>query len=173
MKISRISRPTIAPKAVSDGVRRPRRAEVLRTAVAVTLAVALVGTGAIALPSLAPVVLAGIEIPPTKGPQLEPEDMGDVENIAEAAGTLGRPLNFVTLPVGWTLTRLNTRLLDARADVNAKENWGGQSALMWAAAQSQAVLVRECGEIVRVRRVHYKSNKRAALSGWPENMHTG
>ena len=44
---------------------------------------------------------------------------------------------------------------------------------MMPAAQSQAVLVRECGEIVRVHRVHYKSNKRAALSGWPENMHTG
>src|ERR1700722_4948769 len=29
-------------------------------------------------------------------------------------------------------------LLDAGADVNVKEGWGGQSALMWAAAQSQA-----------------------------------
>src|SRR6266446_4473747 len=34
------------------------------------------------------------------------------------------------------------RLLDARADINAKENWGEQSALMWAAAQSQAEMVK-------------------------------
>jgi uncharacterized protein len=33
-------------------------------------------------------------------------------------------------------------LLDAGADVNAKETWGGQSALMWAAAQSQADMVK-------------------------------
>ncbi len=32
-------------------------------------------------------------------------------------------------------------LLDAGADVNAKEVWGGQSALMWAAAQSQPEMV--------------------------------
>ncbi len=34
------------------------------------------------------------------------------------------------------------RLLEARADINAKEAWGGQSALMWAAAQSQAEMVK-------------------------------
>ena len=33
-------------------------------------------------------------------------------------------------------------LLDAGADINAKENWGEQSALMWAAAQSQADMVK-------------------------------
>jgi uncharacterized protein len=33
-------------------------------------------------------------------------------------------------------------LLDAGADINAKETWGGQSALMWAAAQSQAEMVK-------------------------------
>jgi ankyrin repeat protein len=33
-------------------------------------------------------------------------------------------------------------LLDAGADINAKETWGGQSALMWAAAQSQAGMVK-------------------------------
>jgi ankyrin repeat protein len=33
-------------------------------------------------------------------------------------------------------------LLDAGADVNATEDWGGQSAIMWAAAQSQAEMVR-------------------------------
>ena len=33
-------------------------------------------------------------------------------------------------------------LLDAHADINAKESWGGQSAVMWAAAQSQAEMVK-------------------------------
>jgi ankyrin repeat protein len=33
-------------------------------------------------------------------------------------------------------------LIAAKADVNAKENWGGQSALMWAAALSQADMVK-------------------------------
>ncbi|HWE52380.1 MAG TPA: ankyrin repeat domain-containing protein [Bryobacteraceae bacterium] len=33
-------------------------------------------------------------------------------------------------------------LIDAGADVNAKETWGGQSALMWAAALSQADMVK-------------------------------
>ncbi|MBV9508611.1 MAG: ankyrin repeat domain-containing protein [Acidobacteriia bacterium] len=33
-------------------------------------------------------------------------------------------------------------LLDAGADINAKETWGQQSALMWAAAQSQADMVK-------------------------------
>src|SRR5258708_15171347 len=33
-------------------------------------------------------------------------------------------------------------LLDAGAEINAKETWGGQSALMWAAAQSQAGMVK-------------------------------
>ncbi len=33
-------------------------------------------------------------------------------------------------------------LLEARADVNAKESFGGQTALMWAAAQSQAEMVK-------------------------------
>src|SRR6185295_7159980 len=33
-------------------------------------------------------------------------------------------------------------LLDAGADVNAKETWGGQTALMWASAMSQADMVK-------------------------------
>jgi ankyrin repeat protein len=33
-------------------------------------------------------------------------------------------------------------LLEARADINVKETWGGQTALMWAAAQSQADMVK-------------------------------
>ena len=53
MKIGRISRRTFALKAANDGSRP--RVEILRTFLAVTAAVALIATGAIALPSLAPV----------------------------------------------------------------------------------------------------------------------
>src|SRR5688500_11473855 len=34
------------------------------------------------------------------------------------------------------------RLLEARGDLNARRRWGGQSALMWAAAQGQAEMVK-------------------------------
>jgi 3D (Asp-Asp-Asp) domain-containing protein len=69
---------------------RPR-AEFIRTLVAVTLAVGLIGTGAIALPSLSPLE-AGIEIPPRKGPQLEPDVLADIESVHGAAGKLAGPL---------------------------------------------------------------------------------
>src|SRR5438552_15160137 len=44
---------------------------------------------------------------------------------------------------------------------------------MMPAPHGQAILIGECGEIVRVRRVHDKSNKRAALISWPENARAG
>jgi 3D (Asp-Asp-Asp) domain-containing protein len=114
MKIRRISQNPSAPgtadhsSAPASGTadHRPtprRRVEVIRTVVAVTLAVALIGTGAIALPSLAPnPALApveagidgartGIEIPARKGPQLEP-DITDVEIIRSAPAKLAGPL---------------------------------------------------------------------------------
>ena len=91
MKIVRISRRSLPPVAANDASPSHRRKEVVRTIVAVTLAVALIGTGAIALPSLAPIG-AGIEVPPRKGPQLEPEASADIERIRETAGMLGGPL---------------------------------------------------------------------------------
>jgi 3D (Asp-Asp-Asp) domain-containing protein len=91
MKIGRNSRRALAPRAANDPSSRRLRVEVVRTIVALTLAVALLGTGAIALPSLAPVA-AGIEIPPRKGPQLEPDALADIESIRETAGMLGGPL---------------------------------------------------------------------------------
>jgi len=84
MKIGRISRRAFALKSADDA--RPRT-EILRTAFAVTLAVALIATGAIALPSLAPVE-AGVEEPPAKGPQLEPEVLADIEGVHDEAGML-------------------------------------------------------------------------------------
>jgi len=89
MKIGRTSRRTFALEAANDGTRP--RAEILRTVFAVTVAVALIATGAIALPSLAPVE-AGVEVPPAKGPQLEPQVLADIEGVHEQAGMLGGPL---------------------------------------------------------------------------------
>jgi 3D (Asp-Asp-Asp) domain-containing protein len=117
MKISRISRRPLTRGIASDATRRPRRVEVVRTIVAVTLAVGLVGTGAIALPSLAPVVLAGVEIPPTKGPQLEPEDVGDVATIPEAARTLGGPLAETVSEIARALPSTAARIAKATTSV--------------------------------------------------------
>jgi 3D (Asp-Asp-Asp) domain-containing protein len=91
MKIRRISRRTFALRFANDGSPQ-KRVELVRTVVAVTLAVALIGTGAVALPSLAPAVEASMEIPPAKGPQLEPEELASIETIHETAGNLAGPL---------------------------------------------------------------------------------
>jgi len=64
-----------------------KRSEVVRTVVAVTLAIALIGTGAVALPSLAP-VQASVEFPPQKGPQLEPDVLSAIESVNGNAGNL-------------------------------------------------------------------------------------
>jgi 3D (Asp-Asp-Asp) domain-containing protein len=65
-----------------------KRSEVVRTVVAVTLAIALIGTGAVALPSLAPVQTASVGFPPPKGPQLEPDVLSAIESAHENAGNL-------------------------------------------------------------------------------------
>jgi 3D (Asp-Asp-Asp) domain-containing protein len=68
-----------------------KRSEVVRTVVAVTLAIALIGTGAVALPSLAP-MQASVEFPPQKGPQLEPDVLAAIESVNENAGNLAGPV---------------------------------------------------------------------------------
>jgi 3D (Asp-Asp-Asp) domain-containing protein len=90
MKIRRISRRTFAPRFDKDSSSR-KRVELVRTVVALTLAIALIGTGAVALPSLAPTE-AAMEFPPPKGPQLEPEDLTSIESIHESAGMLAGSL---------------------------------------------------------------------------------
>src|SRR5712671_3055703 len=81
-----------------------RRSDVARTAVAVTLAIALIGTGAVALPSLAPSpVEAAMEIPPAKGPQLEPDVLSAIESIHEDAGNLAGPLKETVIEVAKAL----------------------------------------------------------------------
>ena len=91
MKIGRISRRPLPLESVRRRATPRPRVEFFRTFIAVTLAVGLIGTGAIALPSLSPLE-AGIEIPPRKGPQLEPDVLGDIESVHSAAGKLAGPL---------------------------------------------------------------------------------
>lgn len=107
MKIRRISRRTSPIWDAGD--RSRRRNEAIRTIVAVALAVGLIGTGAVALPSLAPSV-AGIEIPPRKGPQLEPEPVVDIETIPEGAGTLAGRLRETVLRVSEALPSAAARV---------------------------------------------------------------
>ena len=116
MKIGRISRRAFAPRTAGDRTSRRPQLEVVRTIVAVTLAVALVGTGAIALPSLAPVA-AGIEIPPRKGPQLEPEAIADIERIRETAGMLGGPLAETVADMAMALPSTAARVAKATTAV--------------------------------------------------------
>lgn len=87
MKFRRISRRNSALRPDKDN-SSPKRVEIIRTVVAVTLAVAMIGTGAVALPSLVPVVEASIDIPPLKGPQLEPQEIASIESVHETAGML-------------------------------------------------------------------------------------
>jgi 3D (Asp-Asp-Asp) domain-containing protein len=91
MKFRRISRRDPAPGPDKQDSAR-KRVELIRTVVAVTLAVALIGTGAVALPSLGPVVEASIDLPPVKGPKLEPQEIASIENVQTTAGMLGGPL---------------------------------------------------------------------------------
>jgi len=101
MKIRRISRRTFALRLANGGSPR-RPVEIIRTVVAVALAAGLIGTGAVALPSLAPVE-ASMEIPPVKGPQLEPEELAAIESIHETAGMLGGPLKETVADVAKAL----------------------------------------------------------------------
>jgi 3D (Asp-Asp-Asp) domain-containing protein len=80
------------------------RLEVFRTGVALAFALAIIGTGAIALPSLA--TAEDTELPPVKGPQLETETLAAMESLRETAAMLTEPLKETaadaarTLPAG-------------------------------------------------------------------------
>jgi ankyrin repeat protein len=67
-------------------------------------------------------------------------------------------------------------LLDAGADVNAREYWGGQSALMWAAAQSQAGMVKllaERGADLDARGVVRQWERKVITEPRPKDMNKG
>jgi ankyrin repeat protein len=68
------------------------------------------------------------------------------------------------------------RLLEAHADINAKENWGGQSALMWAAAQSQAEMVKflaSQGADVNARGVIRQWERKVITEPRPKDLNKG
>jgi 3D (Asp-Asp-Asp) domain-containing protein len=79
-----------------------QRSEVFRTVVAVTLAIALIGTGAVALPSLAP-IQASLDSPPKKGPQLEPDVLSAIESVHENAGNLAGPVKQTIIEIAKAL----------------------------------------------------------------------
>src|SRR5204863_3671868 len=73
-------------------------------------------------------------------------------------------------------TEAAKRLLDAGADVNAKEAWGQQSALMWAAAQSQAEMVKllaSRGADVNARGVVRQWERKVITEPRPKDMNKG
>ena len=103
MKNRRISRRIFALRPAKDGSPQ-NRVEIVRTVVAVTLAVALIGTGAVALPSLAPGVEASMDFPPVKGPKLEPEEIADAvsdmaKGLPSTAASVARTTTAVTRPI--------------------------------------------------------------------------
>jgi ankyrin repeat protein len=68
------------------------------------------------------------------------------------------------------------RLLDAGADINAKEAWGEQSALMWAAAQSQAEMVKflaSRGADVNARGVIRQWERKVIAEPRPKDLNKG
>ncbi|HEV8260365.1 MAG TPA: ankyrin repeat domain-containing protein [Burkholderiales bacterium] len=68
------------------------------------------------------------------------------------------------------------RLVDAGAAVNAKEDWGGQSALMWAAAQSQAEMVKflaSRGANVNARGVIRQWERKVITEPRPKDLNKG
>ena len=93
MKIRRISRETPALEAEQT---RPRT-EVIRTVIAVTMALALIGTGAIALPSFGPSENAEtmVSIPEPVLAEIEPELLADIETVHESSGMLSAPIKEV------------------------------------------------------------------------------
>jgi ankyrin repeat protein len=67
-------------------------------------------------------------------------------------------------------------LLEARADINATESFGGQSALMWAAAQSQAEMVKllaSKGADLNARGVVRQWERKVIKEPRPKDMNKG
>jgi 3D (Asp-Asp-Asp) domain-containing protein len=92
MKNSNVSRSTYKEPATGNPARS--RTDIFRAAAAVTVAVALLATGAIALPSLSPIEAAN-EIAPAALPPLEPQVLADIEGVHSEAGMLTAPMRAV------------------------------------------------------------------------------
>lgn len=65
------------------------RLEIFRTGLAMAVAIAVLATGSVALPSLA---TAETEIPPVKGPQLETATLVSVESLRETVAVIPEPV---------------------------------------------------------------------------------
>jgi len=103
MKIRRISRRT--PVLGVEGRSNRQRWDVIRTAIAVTLALALIGTGAVALPSFAPLQPVEETTDFTITP-LAPDQLADIETVHESAGMLGVPVREVARAIPATAGRV-------------------------------------------------------------------
>lgn len=67
-------------------------------------------------------------------------------------------------------------LIEHGATVNAREQWGGQSALMWAAARRHPAMIAfllEHGAEVDARSIHRDYQRRITAEGRPKSMDTG
>ena len=113
-----------------------QRSEVFRTVVAVTLAIALIGTGAVALPSLAP-IQASLDSPPKKGPQLEPDVLLAIESAHENAGNLGGPVKQTIIEIAKALPSTAANVAAATTAL-AKPIAGGLGAIPDAARMMRA-----------------------------------
>jgi len=61
-------------------------------------------------------------------------------------------------------------LVDAGADINAKETWGGQSAIMWAAAQSQADMVKFLASKLVQAKLDASLNDHGKINQWERKV---
>lgn len=119
MKFRRISRRSRVQEAAGESPRS--RTEIIRAAVAVTLALGLIGTGAIALPSFAPLEPEN-DVPAPVIAQLEPEQLADIETVHESAGMLVVPVKATvpavarSVPAAAPVTKAVRRATKAPAD---------------------------------------------------------
>ncbi len=73
------------------------RLEIFRTGLAMAVAIAVLATGSIALPSLA---TAETEIPPVKGPQLESATLVSIESLRETGAGVPEPVKETAAATG-------------------------------------------------------------------------
>ena len=118
MKNSNVSRGTFKQPTTSSA---PSRADIVRTLSAVTLAVALLATGAIGLPSLSPIAGAN-EITAEALPQLEPQILADIEGVHQEAGMLTAPM-FTVASIAKAVPSATVRVARATSAVSIPASW--------------------------------------------------
>lgn len=139
MKTRRISRQTPAMETIAS--RNRPRAEVIRTVVAVTLALALIGTGAIALPSFAPLTPADEVYEPVVA-RLEPETLADIESVHESAGMLGTSASEIARTVSTVAARAPKAAKSSLKSVAARSKSVARSKIVRATAHEAIKMKR-------------------------------